>query len=320
VKPAPFTADETGRLMAVRDLGLLDTPPERRFDRVVQLAARFTASPIAIFSLVDESRVFLKSVSGASAVGVTLSPPHREYWFCSHVVASGAPVAVRDARVDDRFDRLGIVTGSPSVVSYAGVPIRAPQGPYVGALAVLGLEARDYSDEEMNTLLELAKLIEAELSSLPHSAIDTLTGALTARTFVRLGNRLLELSDSRGQSSAVLRLDIKGTTAINSQFGFEEGDLALVDTAQLVGSTVRGSDLVGRVGPDEFAVLLLGAQADAAKVVLDRLREATGTHNATAGRRFQLAFQVGVSEHAIGGGSDLSTQLVTAAMVADLEL
>jgi GGDEF domain-containing protein len=287
--------------MAVRDLGLLDTPPERRFDRVVQLAARFTASPIAIFSLVDESRVFLKSVSGASAVGVTLSPPHREYWFCSHVVASGAPVAVRDARVDDRFDRLGIVTGSPSVVSYAGVPIRAPQGPYVGALAVLGLEARDYSDEEMNTLLELAKLIEAELSSLPHSAIDTLTGALTARTFVRLGNRLLELSDSRGQSSAVLRLDIKGTTAINSQFGFEEGDLALVDT-------------------DEFAVLLLGAQADAAKVVLDRLREATGTHNATAGRRFQLAFQVGVSEHAIGGGSDLSTQLVTAAMVADLEL
>ena len=80
------------------------------------------------------------------------------------------------------------------------------------------------------------------------------------------------------------------------------------------------ADLVGRVGPDEFAVLLLGAQADAAKVVLDRLREATGTHNATAGRRFQLAFQVGVSEHAIGGGSDLSTQLVTAAMVADLEL
>ncbi|MGO9557996.1 MAG: hypothetical protein ACLPYW_02760, partial [Acidimicrobiales bacterium] len=75
MKPAPFAADETGRLIALQDLELLDTPPERRFDRVVQLAARFTASPIAILSLVDESRVFLKSISGASAVGVTLAPP-----------------------------------------------------------------------------------------------------------------------------------------------------------------------------------------------------------------------------------------------------
>ncbi len=320
MKPAPFAADETGRLIAVRDLGLLDTPPERRFDRVVQLAARLTASPIGLLSLVDETRVFFKSVCGAAAAGIKLTPPHRVYWFCSHVVASGVPVVVRDAREDERFDRLGLVLGSPGVVAYAGVPVRGPRGEHVGALSVFDVEPRSYSEEEVNALLELAKLVEAELSSLPHSAIDTLTGALNARTFVRLGNRLLELAESRGQSSAVLRLDVNGTSGINAEFGFEEGDRALVDTAHLLGATVRGSDLVGRVGADEFAVLLLGADTAAANVVIERLRASAGTHNQTAGRRYQLTFQAGVSEYVVGTGSDLTTHLVTAAMVADLEL
>lgn len=318
MEPAPFAPDETGRLIALKDLGVLDTPPERRFDRVVQLASRLTGTPVALLSLVDETRVVFKSTSGLTNAGVDLGNPFREYWFCSHVVATGDPVVVTDARMDRRFDRLPAVTRSPGVVAYAGVPVRAPTGEHVGALAALSVETREFSEPEVAVLQELARLLEAELSALPHSTIDALTGAVNSRTFVRFGNRLLELGDTRGDVSTLLRLDVKGIGTINTTFGFESGDQALVDTAHVLGSSIRGSDLVGRVGPDEFAVLLVGSNAADAALVTKRIVDAITVHNATAGRKFHLELEMGQSEHQAGGGGDLAELLTTAALTAEL--
>ncbi len=322
MQPAPFAPDETGRLIALRDLKLVDTPPERRFDRVTQLAARMTGSPIAIVSIVEETRIFFKSISRDATTAVDLGSPHREYWFCSHVVAAGRPLVVGDARTDDRFDRLAVVSDDPAVLAYAGVPLRAPTGEHVGALAVLDVEAREYSDAEVGALAELARLIEAELSALPHLAIDALTGALNTRTFSRLGDRFLELADSRGLPACLVRLEVRGLSAVKAEFGFEAGDAALTETAQLMGSAVRGSDLVGRVATDAFGVLLFGSDAAATKAVLSRLQKATAQHNASRDRPypFRLSFDIGVAEHRPGGSADVATQLVTAAMMADLRL
>lgn len=318
MQAAPFAADETGRLLALQNLALLDTAPERRFDRITQLAARLTGSAVGLVSLVDETRVFFKSLA-STASGLDLGRPHREYWFCSHVVATGAAVVVSDARQDPRFDRLGIVTGTPPVLAYAGVPLRAPHGEHVGALAVLSLEAREYSQPEVNALSELARLVEAELSSLPHSAIDALTGALNSMTFTRLGNRLLELADSRGEPVSLLHLDLRGTADINARYGFESGDEALRETAQLLGSAVRGSDLVGRVGADEFAVLLFGSDGAEAKNVVAHLHDATREHNegAPPHHPYELSFTLGVGEHRPDSGADVTAELVTVAMLAD---
>jgi diguanylate cyclase (GGDEF)-like protein len=322
VQPAPFAPDETGRLIALRDLKLVDTPPERRFDRVAQLAARLTGSPIGIVSLVEETRIFFKSVTGATATGVDLGSPHREYWFCSHVVATGQPLVVRDARTDDRFDRLALACGDPPVVAYAGVPLRSPSGQHVGALAVLDVEPHTYVGAEVRALAELARLIEAELSSLPHLAIDALTGALNARTFTRLGDRFLDLAESRGIPACLMRLQVRELGDVRARFGLEAGDSALTEAAQLIGSTVRGSDLVGRVAPDAFGVLLFGSDGAAAKLVVSRLQDATAQHNASAERRypFRLSFDIGFSERRHGDEADIATRLVTAAMMADLRL
>ncbi|MGH9299942.1 MAG: GGDEF domain-containing protein, partial [Acidimicrobiales bacterium] len=91
---ARFAPDETGRLHALKGLGLLDTPPERRFDRIVQLGRRLTACPIGVVSFVDERRVFFKSACGLSQAGVDLGRPFRDYWFCYHVVTNGDVVTV----------------------------------------------------------------------------------------------------------------------------------------------------------------------------------------------------------------------------------
>jgi diguanylate cyclase (GGDEF)-like protein len=322
MQAAPFAHDETGRLLAVRELALAGSPPERRFDRIAQLAARMTGSQIGIVSVVEELRVFFKSATGAGAAGVDLGEPSRDYWFCSHVVASGAPLVVADARLDPRFDRLPLVTGDPAVLAYAGVPVRAPRGEHIGALAVMSLEAREYSEAEVNTLAELARLVEAELSALPHSTLDGLTGALNSRTFTRLGNRFLELADSRGLPATLLHLDLVGTGAINTGLGFDAGDHALAETAQLIGAAVRASDLVGRIGADEFAVLLFGSDGHEAKLVVARLGELTREHNEGLSRTYpyQLSYMVGMTEHQPGTGADVAAELAAAQMLTDLRL
>jgi diguanylate cyclase (GGDEF)-like protein len=317
VLAAPFAKDETGRLIALQELRLATGAPDERFDRVVQLAARLSDAPIAIMSVVAERQVFFKSVVGTKHAGVDLGQPHRDFWFCSHVVATGQPVVVENTRHDPRFEALLPVTSDPGLISYAGVPVRAPGGQIIGALAVFDVRQRVFHESEVGALAELAKLIEAEISPLPYVTNDALTGVLNARSFERIGNRLLEFGDRRGLSSVVLRADIAGLGLINRTYGFHAGDELLVEAVGLLDQAVRGSDLLGRIESDEFALLLVGADAGAAKVVLDRIVAQTLEHNQQSNRPYSLAFHLGGAVHQTGEAAQVAGLLVTAAPQRD---
>ena len=79
--PAPMPADEDERLAALRELLLLDTPPEERFDRLARFAAEQLDTPIALLTLVDDQRQWFKSRMGLEA---TETP--REISFCGHAI------------------------------------------------------------------------------------------------------------------------------------------------------------------------------------------------------------------------------------------
>jgi diguanylate cyclase (GGDEF)-like protein len=311
VEAAPFASDETGRLFALQELRLLDTPPEARFDRVVQLAARITGAPIGIMSVVAERRIFFKSSYGTKPARIQLGQPPREYWFCSHIVASGLPLVVADARDDDRFRDITTVTADPGLVAYAGVPIRAFGGQIIGALAVLDTQVRRFPESDVAALADLATLIEAELSPLPYVTTDALTGTMNARSFERLGDRMLEFGDGRGLVSVMLRADVAGLDHINRTHGSEIGDRVLVDAAQLLERTVRGSDLLGRIGSDEFGILLVGADTNAARLVIDRIVVQAIEHNRRSGNP-TLAFHLGGAVHMPGEPAHVAGLLVTA--------
>lgn len=312
MEAAQFAADETGRLFAIHELKIVDTPPEARFDQVVQLASRLSGQPIAVMSVVDERRVFIKSEFGAATSGIAFGEPFRDYWFCSHVVASGAPLVVKDATKDDRFSRIALVTGDPGLVSYAGVPVRGPRGDVIGALAVFGTEAHEVSKSEVSALGDLAKLIEAELSSLPNATSDSLTKTMNFRTFERLATRFMEFGDRVSKPCVLLRVDLAGLASINHTHGFDVGDSALADAARLITEMVRGSDLVGRLGSDEFVVLLFGADAASAGLVIDRLVKRTAHHNHEAAQNYSLAFHIGGAVHEPGETGDIAGLLLTA--------
>ena len=154
--------DGAARLAALRASGLLDTATEPAFDRLTRLAARLLRVPVAAFTLVDDQRQLFKSAVGISDA----STPERQlplsHSFCRLVVESAAPVRIEDARLDER------VCGNPSIaehdaISYLGVPIALSGGAPLGALCVLDRVPRSWSSDDLDTLLDLATSIVAEL-------------------------------------------------------------------------------------------------------------------------------------------------------------
>jgi diguanylate cyclase (GGDEF)-like protein len=309
---APFPADETDRLAALHETRLLGTGIEARFDQIVHLARRLTAAPIAVISLVDERRIVFKSQVGAPKAGIDLGEPQRDYWFCSYVVGAGEALVVEDTLADPRFSGHPLALGVPAIRAYAGVPLRARGGQFIGTLAIIDTTPRTVSEVELGALRELGRLAEGELASLQSAMSDSLTGVANKRMFERIGSKLLEFTDSRHEPSCVLVADFVGIGMVNELYGIDVGDLALKDAANLLRETVRASDLVARAGPDEFAVLLIAAAANSVSMVVDRIVARLRTHNELAGRPYVVSFDFGYAQHLPGDQSPIP-ELIAAA-------
>lgn len=89
---------------------------------------------------------------------------------------------------------------------------------------------------------------------------DTLTPVLNRRAFVRELSRVMAFTERYGAASAVIYFDVNGLKLINDSHGHAAGDAALSHVAQVLMQQVRGSDMVGRLGGDEFGVILVQAE------------------------------------------------------------
>ena len=154
---APMPPDEEQRLATLHSLGILDTPAEQRFDRLTRLAAGILRVPVALVSLVDRERQWIKS-----AHGVDIRQTPRESSFCAHAVAARELLVVPDALADDRFGDNPEVAGGSRVRFYAGCPLFVGQS-CVGTLCVLDVRPRQLSSEQVDLLKDVANLVEREL-------------------------------------------------------------------------------------------------------------------------------------------------------------
>jgi len=159
MQPAAIPADEPARLQALRDLMVLDTPPEERFDRVVRFAAEQLDMPMALVSLVDGERQWFKS-----RIGLAQAETSRDIAFCSHAILQEETFVVEDALLDPRFADNPLVTDGPRVRFYAGAPLSAPGGERVGTLCVLDRQPRQLGAVEKAVLEALRTLVEEALA------------------------------------------------------------------------------------------------------------------------------------------------------------
>jgi two-component system, cell cycle response regulator len=127
------------------------------------------------------------------------------------------------------------------------------------------------------------------------SLTDELTGLKNRGAFDSLAEHTLQFAIRRRQRLVLLFMDLDSLKSINDSLGHREGDAALIDVAGLLKESFRGSDLVGRVGGDEFCVLLIGASDHEAQTSVQRLQDAIDGHNRTADRPYELSLSMGMA-------------------------
>jgi diguanylate cyclase (GGDEF)-like protein len=265
---ATIPANEKSRLAALHKTRLLDTPLEERFERITRLVCRLLGVPIASITLVDESRQWFKSMQG---LGLTETP--RKISFCAHAILGDDTMVVPDAKKDLRFFDHPMVNGPEPLVFYAGHPMRTFDGNRVGVLCVIDYKPRELSRDDLDTLRDLAALAEAELNA--NTLADTqweLLSQLDAEhrrsltdPLTRLWNRdgimeILKREYARAirnkEHMGVLMADIDYFKHINDSHGHAVGDNVLQEVAKRLLSSVREFDAVGRVGGEEFLVVM----------------------------------------------------------------
>jgi diguanylate cyclase (GGDEF)-like protein/PAS domain S-box-containing protein len=253
--------DDDARLAAVRELAILDVPPQPALDRLARLAARLLRAPTALVSLVDADRQLFAACTGLGEPWATARQTPLSHSFCQYVVRAAGPLVVEDARAHP------LVCDNPAVadfgvVAYAGMPLVAAGGEVLGSFCVVDGRPRVWSADDLATLEELARSASAELELRRVSArLAARTAELEART-----RDLAGLLDATGELVCTVGPDGR-ITFVNrawcAALGYAAEEAAALRPVDLVAPEHRARyvetarRLVGGERVDDFEAVLL---------------------------------------------------------------
>lgn len=201
-------------------------------------------------------------------------------------------------------------------------PLRATRGPVaavrttngsarvapvdVEQTSVLGIPGHELTPRVREALLTLMHEVEvirrqleetqsrmAELEKIADS--DTLTPVANRRAFVRELARVLSYAERYQVETSLLFIDVNDLKSINDRFGHAAGDAALIHVAHVLSENVRTSDVVGRLGGDEYAVILSHASEEQAIMKGDQLQAKIGEEPVVfEGKSFMVSAAIGI--------------------------
>ena len=179
---APLPSDEAGRIKELKYFQILDTVPEAAFDDFTKIASYICQTPIALITLVDESRQWFKS-----KVGLDATETSRDMAFCSHAILQDDVFVIPDSLKDERFYDNPLATQAPDIRFYAGAPLTTSSGHKIGTLCVIDDHPRNIDLKQTKILqalarqvvnqleLRLAKKVASELAKTKASFLATMS-------------------------------------------------------------------------------------------------------------------------------------------------
>ena len=185
------SAAETSRLGKLAEYQILDTPPERVFDEITQVAAKLIGVPISLVSLIDRDRQWFKARYGLNAIETP-----REHAFCAHAIKSDDVYVVPDATQNPLFAENPLVTGLPDIRFYAGAPLITSDNFRLGTLCVIDTKPHDGLSEDAEKVLTL-------LARMVVNALEARRHTMRAQHQIRMMTRLTEATVAVAQAKSI---------------------------------------------------------------------------------------------------------------------
>jgi len=317
-QPAPTPAPphevvlDGARIAALRDLGLLDTEAEADFDRYTSLATELLRVPVSLITLVDADRQFFKSQTGLPEKLAAMRQTPLSHSICQFAVASQQPLIISDAREHPLVaDNLAV--SDLGMIAYAGVPLVLSDGHAVGAFCAIDGTPRDWSEQDVRILGDLAAAITAHLelrrALTERSLHDRLTGLANRALLCAQADELLEeVGPANAGSVAAICIGLDGFGLVNDAYGAGTADRVLQQVGGQLTAATRAEDVLGRFGGDVFAIVGRDMGDERAAIVLaGRLRAAvSGSAFEVDGHRVAVTATVGLAIGIPGkSGADL---------------
>jgi diguanylate cyclase (GGDEF)-like protein len=142
--------------------------------------------------------------------------------------------------------------------------------------------------------------------------VDDMTGLYNRRGFFTLAEQQIKLASRLNHSILLVFMDMDKLKQVNDEFGHQQGDLALIDVARLLRQSFRNSDIIARIGGDEFVVLAMNANGGDATVLINRLRKKMAELNNSGANPYHISLSIGTSAWLPGGPVDLDDLLTRA--------
>jgi len=259
---------EAQRLDVLAELDILDTPRELAFDRLTALCRKIFRVPMSTLTLIDGHRQWFKASEGMEDRETARGPA-----LCNYAIAESYPLVIPDTLRDPRFVDNDFVRGKPFIRFYAGAQLRV-SGAIVGTLCAMDTRPREFDGDAIGILSDLAAIAVDELTLRNLSMQDGLTGTSSRRAFRGEGERLTALAARHLSPLACAVLDVDHFKSVNDRYGHAVGDMVLSAVADAARGALRGSDVLGRLGGEEFGILLPHTRLDQAMGVLEKVRAA----------------------------------------------
>ncbi len=292
------------------------------FGKIKDQVRRVIDAPLFMVALAGEARTVTLEYF---VEGDREFPPQRypiEGTIVGRVFETGAPVRVGNVAERERLTQTAIGEGAVKVQSVLAVPLSIG-GEIIGALAVQSYEQAAYRDRDVELLTAIAEqsAVSVRNATLYERAKlradhDALTGLPNKQTLLDRLNFEVKRAQREHGRLALLMMDVDQFKGINDSYGHQFGDSVLKVVAGSLHAVARGSDVVGRFGGDEFCAILPGADGDAARAFVERLRADVEARPVKHGSHAPVPIALSIGSAAYPEDAENMDQLIASADAA----
>ncbi|MFH5881070.1 sensor domain-containing diguanylate cyclase [Liberiplasma polymorphum] len=279
----------------------LDDNTQIRWQKMLDICAEILEVPAALIMRLNENdiEVFMKSKNEENPYETYSKEKYGHGLYCETVIGNDKELLVENALEDEVWKDNPDV--SLNMISYYGMPIKWKNGKMFGTICILDNKKNTFNNK-YRTLLETFKdsiesdlenfLLVKELHAL--ARVDTLTGIDNRRSIVEKLESMFHLYNRNKDPFCCVMVDINDFKKINDTYGHHAGDEVLIAFANILKTRLRVSDSVGRIGGDEFLLILRNTTLEGAKAALRELEKLFPKDKILD--QYKISFSYGVAE------------------------